>query len=236
MPDCTGPVNIVDSRLQTSDVAAAAADPGAPWAAACAAQQAGRFLAAAEAYLACAPDPLRGRAPALFSAAWCHELARQPDAAIALYRQALEHAREPALRVESLFRLGWIAIEAGDMRDAGPHLAELLELAATHALAGATIDHARYWHAVCLEHDGQLIEAAQRYAPIVAQGDPDLWLEAAYRRLQCLSQVGDLRGAAAAAATLLGQAHPVRDPARLQALSVLASDEATQIARALEAA
>jgi hypothetical protein len=213
-----------------------AAHDAAAWERAVAAQQAGHYLAAAAAYLACPPDPSRGRSQALFNAAWCHELAQQPAAAEALYRQLLAQSSEPLLRIESLFRLGWIAIEARDMPAGREHLVALLDLADRHALAGATVEHARYWHAVCLEHEGQLVEAAARYVPIIERGNADLWHEAAYRRLQCLSQVGDLRGAAAAAAALLAQSHPVRDPDRLQALRTLARDEAAQIARAVAAA
>ncbi len=208
----------------------------AAWTGAVAAQQAGHYLAAAAAYLACPPDPLRGRSPALFNAAWCLELAQQPTSAEPLYRQLMAQPAEPFLRIETLFRLGWIAIEAHDMQAGREHLSALLDLADRSACAGATVEHARYWHAVCLEHDGQLVEAAARYAPIVEEGNADLWHEAAYRRLLCLSQVGDLRGAAGAAAALLERSVPVRDTIRLQALRTLARDEAAQIARAVAAA
>jgi hypothetical protein len=228
-------MNFMEDTLSAADTPLADLDALA-WQRAVAEQHAGNYLTAAAAYLACAPETSAAHAQTLFNAAWCHELARQPQAAEALYRQALTRPSAPSLRVETLFRLGWIAIEARGMAAGREHLSALLDLADQHALAGPTVEHAGYWHAVCLEHDGELVEAAARYAPIAEHGNADLWHEAAYRRLLCLSQVGDLRGAAAAAAALLDSTHPVRGPARLQALRGLARDEAAQIARAVAAA
>lgn len=200
------------------------------------AQAEGRFLEAAEAYLSLAPEAPSDRAPALFAAAWCLELAGRSENAVPLYQETVALSPEPILHVEALFRLGWIALQAGHWREAGACQRVVIDLADAHALNSPTVAHARYWHAVCLENEGQLLDAAERYAAVIDQGNPDLWHEAAYRRLVCLASVGDLRAAAQAADELVRGARPVTDPARLLALQSLARDEAAHIARALAAA
>jgi len=215
-------------------------DPVAPssegdsWARAESAQHAGDYASAAAAFSSCPPDPVRGRAPADFHAAWCFEKAQQTAQAAAHYALAVERSREPALTIEAQFRLGWLALQEGKPEVARRHLAGLVQLADTHGLSNPTVEHARYWLAVCLEGEGQLIDAAARYQALIDEGNPDLWHEAAYRRLLCVSQIGDLRAALAAAEALLRADRDTGDPARLVALQALARDEKAQIARAMQ--
>lgn len=220
----------------TSTRSGDAASSVASWPRATAAQARGDYLTAAALYLDCPPDPVRGAAPALFSAGWCLELARETEKAGDCYARAVAQSREPSLTVEALFRMAWIEIEAGAMAAAGTHLARLGEVAMTHDVRSATVEHAEFWHVVCVEHDGRLVDAAARYAAIIERGHPELWPEAAYRRLSCLSQVGDLSAALQAADALRRATRAAKDPARLRALQDLAADEAAQIARALAAA
>ena len=203
-----------------------------PWELALSVERAGNLAGAALAFLACPPDPARGRAPAVFQAAWCLERAGRTVDAAKHYAEVVESSTEPGLLAEAYFRLAWLAIEDGDLEAALPRLDSAIALAEAHGLPSPTIEHARYWSAVCLEGDGRLVDAAIRYQPIIEGGNPDLWLEAAYRRLLCLSQVGDLDGALAAADVLLRPTADARDPDRLRALQALAREERWQIERA----
>lgn len=200
------------------------------------AQQSGDYLAAAALFLACPPDSVRGRAPAQFHAAWCFEKANQPADAVAQYSLVVEHTSEPTLTIEALYRLGWLALERQDMECASREFDSLVQLADSHGLVGPTVEHARYWHGLCLEREGRLVDAASRYESIIEGGNPELWHEAAYRRMVCLSQIGDLRGALTAADVLLQAEQPTCDPSRMQTLKALALEEKAQIARACEAA
>ena len=175
-------------------------------------------------------------AETLFEAAWQCELAGRDADATSLYLAASDRATDPRLIVETAFRLAWIALRAGQHAAAEPHLSRALALAQAHALAGPTLSHARYWYAVCVEHAQRLVEAASLYLQVVAEGDPQLWHEAAYRRVACLVQIGDLAGAVDAVDQLLTRELPVSDEARLAALRSLAHDERTRIERALAAA
>jgi len=179
---------------------------------------------------------LAASAQALFDAAWQLELAVREDEARPLYLAAIEQSADPALQLEAEFRLGWIALQAGLTRDAGLRLARAVVLARCHELTGPTASHARYWHAVCVEADGRLLDAASLYLQVIDEGDPHLWHEAAYRRLACLAQVGDLSAALRAARHLLACERPVNDAGRLVALRQCARDEQSQIERALAAA
>lgn len=200
------------------------------------AEQAGDYLAAAALFLACAPDSVRGRAPAHFHAAWCFEKANQASDAVAHYSLVVEHASEATFTIEALYRLGWLALDRQDMECASREFEALIQLADKHGLVSPTIEHARYWHALCLEREGRLVDAALHYESIIERGNPELWHEAAYRRMVCLSQIGDLRGALSAADVLLQAEQPTCDPSRMQTLKALALEEKAQIARACEAA
>jgi tetratricopeptide (TPR) repeat protein len=168
----------------------------------------------------------------VFQAAWCLERAGRTEDAAKYYAEVVESSTEPGLLAEAYFRLAWLALEGREMEAAASRLDSAIALAEAHGLASPTIEHARYWSAVCVETEGRLLDAAIRYQPIIEEGNPDLWLEAAYRRLLCLSQVGDLDGALAAAEILLQPAANARDPDRLRALQALAREEQWQIERA----
>ena len=203
-----------------------------PWELALSAERAGNLVGAALAFLACPPDPARGRAPAVFQAAWCLERAGRTEDAAKYYAEVVESSKEPGLLAEAYFRLAWLALEGRELEAAISRLDSTIALAEAHGLTSPTIEHARYWSVVCLEREGRLLDAAMRYQTIIDGGNPDLWLEAAYRRLLCLSQVGDLDGALAAAEILLQPAANARDPDRLRVLQALAREEQWQIERA----
>lgn len=200
------------------------------------AQQSGDYRLAAGLFLDCVADSVGGSALAHFKAAWCFEMAKQSDDALAHYALAVEQTSDSKLAIEARYRLGWLALEGHEPDRAGREFSALIQLADSHRLANATVQHARYWHALCLEREGRLVDAATRYEPIIEDGNPDLWHEAAYRRLLCLTQIGDLGGALAAADVLLNSERPTCDPPRLLALKALAREEKVQINRAYEGA
>jgi tetratricopeptide (TPR) repeat protein len=206
------------------------------WQRALRAQTGGDFACAAALFLACLEDPAHEHAMVHFHVAWCLENAHQRENAVAHYEQVLARSVDQALAVEALFRLAWLAIQDRAIDRARPLLARALSLADTNELASPTLEHARYWFAVCLEADGEVIEACARYEAIAGSGNPDLWHEAAFRRVLCLSQIGNLIGALAAAEVLLNATGAVHDRARLRALQEAAREEREQIARALAAA
>jgi tetratricopeptide (TPR) repeat protein len=168
----------------------------------------------------------------VFQAAWCLERAGQTEDAAKYYAEVVESSTEPGLLAEAYFRLAWLALEGREPEAAIPRLDSAIALAEAHGLASPTIEHARYWSVVCLEGEGRLVDAAIQYQPIIEGGNPDLWPEAAYRRLLCLSQVGDLDGALAAADVILRPTADARDLDRLRALQELAREERWQIERA----
>jgi len=207
-----------------------------PWQCALRAQEAGEYAAAARHFAACVPDDVHERAEIEFRVGWCLELAGQQSGAIEHYERVAAAAHAPAFAIEALFRLAWLALQANEFDRARPSLERALAIAAQSAIANPTVAHARYWHALCLENDGRLIDAAARYAAIAVEADSDLWHEAAYRRLVCLSQIGDFEGALAEADRLVAAVAGVRDPARLAALQLAARAERAQIERARTAA
>lgn len=206
------------------------------WQRALQAQAGGDFACAAALFSACLDDPAYEDAVVRFHMAWCLENTQQRASSVAHYEQVVARSADPALAVEALFRLAWLAIGEHAFDRARPLLGRALSLADANGLASTTLEHAAYWFAVCLETDGEIIEAAARYEAIAGSGNPDLWHEAAYRRVLCLSHVGDLTGAFAAAEVLLKANGGVRDPGRLRALQEAAREEQEQIARAQAAA
>jgi len=216
-------------------LASAGSETG-PWQCALRAQEAGEYTTAAQYFAACVPDAIHERAEIEFRIGWCLELAARQSAAIEHYEHAATAAHAPPLAIEALFRLAWLALQANEFGRARPLLERAIALAAESAVANPTVAHARYWQALCLESDSQLIDAAARYAAIADEGDPDLWHEAAYRRLVCLSQVGDFDGALAEADRLAAANAGVREPRRLAALQEAAHAERAQIERARAAA
>jgi tetratricopeptide (TPR) repeat protein len=206
------------------------------WECALHAQSAGDYVDAISLFSAYRPDPAHDLAEIEFHIAWCLEKAGQYARATVHYEQAVAHARQPTHAVEALYRLAWMALEEHAIHRARPLLAHVLSLAEANGLANPVVEHARYWFAVCVETDGEIIEACARYAVIANNADPDLWHEAAYRRLLCLSQIGDFAAALAAADTLVRATAAVRDPTRLRDLQAAAHEERAQIARARAAA
>lgn len=218
--------------MNESDVELVAAVERPAWQQAEQAERSGDLLQAAALYLACPPLPGRGAAPAHFHAGWCYERAGRLLEAGDHYENAVSQSSDPALTIEALYRLAWLALDARDNARASPRLQRLLGIADRSAIDNATVAHARYWFAACCEQDGELLSAADQYAAIVAAGRPDLWPEAAYRRLLCLSLIGDFDAALRAADALLHPAAEATDTLRLKELQALAREERTQILRA----
>jgi tetratricopeptide (TPR) repeat protein len=200
------------------------------------AQIAGDYVTAAALFSGCLAEKFADAALTEFHIGWCLENAKDTRQATDHYDRAIQCANNPALVVEALFRQAWILVQEQEMDRAQPLLARLLSLADIHTLANATIEHAYFWFAVCLENDGRIIEAAARYEAVVLHANPDLWHEAAYRRMLCLSQIGDFSGALAAAETFLAASPSGAHFARVLELQRLARDEQIEIARARAAA
>lgn len=222
--------------VNSSDIDSAANGVSCTWQQAEQTEQCGDLLQAAARYLACPPLPGRGTAPAHFHAAWCYERGERLEEAVHHYAAAVEQSDEPGLVVEALYRLAWIALTGGDSPRAAPLFKRAVATADASGLHSATAEHARYWYTTCIEADGQSLAAADHYSLIVTAGRPDLWPEAAYRRLLCLSLIGDFDGALQAAEALLQPAAPAADETRLKALQALAREEQAQILRARETA
>jgi tetratricopeptide (TPR) repeat protein len=131
-----------------------------------------------------------------FHCGWCLEQDEGGDKQDALhfYQKAADLAHSPPCKMNSLFRAGWLLMQAKEYAKA----ATMFRCAIDY---GEMADHrteiyhdAVFWHAVCLESQGRYLDALKWYL-LVQRLSPKLYPESRFRELVCLSQVGLYREA-----------------------------------------
>jgi len=127
----------------------------------------------------------------LFHCAWCQEHIESGEnkEAIKLYCEASSIAHSNACRLNSMFRAGWLLMQAKKYDQAATIFRQAIDYGDVVDLKIEPYQHAVYWYAVCLETEGQFLEALQWYR-LVEGLAPQLRPESHWRQVHCLESVG----------------------------------------------
>ena len=127
----------------------------------------------------------------LFHCAWCqeHNEAGDKEEATRLYFEASRIAHSNACRLNSMFRAGWLLMHAKEYSQAATMFRHAIDYGDVVDLKIEPYQQAAYWYAVCLETEGQFLEALQWYR-LVEGLAPQLRPESHWRQVHCLESVG----------------------------------------------
>jgi tetratricopeptide (TPR) repeat protein len=154
-------------------------------------ENAGEYEKALDYLRQCWPERSHDRGDLAFHIGWCLENDRDGDRAEVLryYEQASSEASSLEVRVNGLFRAGWVLMQDSDYRKAAETFKKAVDLAEQSHLDHDLCHHALFWHAVCLENLGQYLEAARCHG-LVQRRSSVLAPESRYREIVCHNQVG----------------------------------------------
>jgi tetratricopeptide (TPR) repeat protein len=171
----------------------------------------------------------------LFNCGWCLEnIGNSREQALAYYLSSYNSAQIDEHKFHAGFRYSWLLIEEKEYAKAQAFLSKILaetQLCLTESLI---LRHAIYWFAFCLELDNRFLDAIDYYHKVEAFNGEGLALEAQFRKIVCLNQIGHLEAALQSievflnSPTLLGH-----DGLRQAELTRLVVEEKSQIERAL---
>lgn len=148
-----------------------------------------KFAEALELFRNCLFDPTLDEGDIHFHCGWCLENEREPLRAVVSYENAATTTRIPSCKINSYFRAGWVLMHEQDFANAADAFRNAIDYAQLIALGYATAQHAMYWHAFCLESQGQYRDALTWYR--VAQSRcPVLDPESRLRQIVCLNAIG----------------------------------------------
>ena len=131
------------------------------------------------------------RGDILFHLGWCMEngVFGSGAEAIDLYQRAAEQTLFPITRMNALFRAGWLNMQSKQFAISAAFYKKAIDCKETDALDTDIYPHAVYWYAVCLETQGQYLEALHWYVharTLSGMLDP----EARFREIHCRTQIG----------------------------------------------
>lgn len=154
-------------------------------------ENAGEYGKALELLRQCLSEDGHDKGNLYFHCGWCLENDRSGDRSMAVrfYDQASGEAASVLVRVNGSFRAGWILLQEKDYGKAAAAFKQAISIAEQMYLDHDLYHQAAFWYAVCLEHLGQYIEAAVRYAA-VQRLSASLAPESRYREIICHNQVG----------------------------------------------
>ena len=154
-------------------------------------ENAGEYEKALDYLRQCQSELSHERGDLAFHIGWCLENDRDGDRAEVLryYEQASSEASAVEVRVNGSFRAGWVLMQDKDYGKAAAAFKKAISIAERMHLDHDLYHQTVFWYALCLEHLGQYLEAAQRYGA-VQRLSASLAPEAGYRELLCHNQVG----------------------------------------------
>jgi tetratricopeptide (TPR) repeat protein len=154
-------------------------------------ENAGEFEKALAFLRLCQSEQGHDRGDLAFHVGWCLENDHDGDRAEVLrcYEQASREASSLEVRVNGSFRVGWILMQEKDYGKAAAAFKKAVSIAECSHRDHDLYHQAAFWCALCLEHLGQYLEAAQLYIA-VQHLSASLAPEAGYREILCHNQVG----------------------------------------------
>lgn len=171
----------------------------------------------------------------LFNCGWCLEnMGNSRKQALSYYLSSYSSAQHDELKFHAGFRYCWILIEEKKYSKAQTFLSSILTETKLCLAESLVLRHAVYWYAFCLELDSRFLDAIDYYRKVETFNGEGLALEAQFRKIICLNQIGNLEAALQSIdeflnlPTLSGD-----DELRQSELIRLVVDEKSQIQRAL---
>ncbi len=189
-------------------------------------ENAGEYEKALDYLRQCQSEQGHDRGDLAFHIGWCLENDRDGDRAEVLryYEQASGEASSVEVRVNGSFRAGWVLMRDKDYGKAAAAFKKAIFIAEQIHLDHDLYHQTVFWYALCLEHLGQYLEAAQRYGA-VQRLSASLAPEAGYRELLCHNQVGRYDESLRVCGTFPVQAPGGFDPRRYAELYELVKKE-----------
>jgi tetratricopeptide (TPR) repeat protein len=195
-------------------------------------EKTGDFRAAIAIFERCLEDGAVEKGDLLYHLGWCHENLKDHEKAAERYGQCVAASPDDRLILHALFRIGFMAMAAGDAEKAVPRFRECLERARrTGCENHPCLPHAQYWLAMGLESRGRYLDALSLYRQ--AATEPALQAEALYRRVLCLIHVGSIREAREACRTFQAELSAGTDPRRFEELKGWVRKEEASLERCL---
>jgi tetratricopeptide (TPR) repeat protein len=170
----------------------------------------------------------------LFNCAWCLEnTGNSEKQALAYYLSSYRSAQRDELKFHAGFRYAWLLIEEKEYAKAQMFLSTILAETKLSLTESLILRHAVYWFAFCLELECRFLDAIEYYRKVAIFNGEGLALEAQFRKIICLNQVGNLEAALQSIDEFLN--YPIlsgNDRLRQAELIRLVVDEKSQIERA----
>jgi tetratricopeptide (TPR) repeat protein len=197
-------------------------------------ENAGEYEKALDYLRQCQSELSHDRGDLAFHIGWCLENDRDGDRAEVLryYEQASGEASSVEVRVNGSFRAGWVLMRDKDYGKAAAAFKKAISIAEQMHLDHDLYHQTVFWYALCLEHLGQYLEAAQRYGA-VQRLSASLAPEAGYRELLCHNQVGRYDESLRVCGTFPVQSPGGFDPRRYAELYELVKKEENLLQRCL---
>jgi tetratricopeptide (TPR) repeat protein len=172
---------------------------------------------------------------ALFNCGWCLEnLGNSRKQALDYYLSSYDSAQRDELKFHAGFRYSWILIEEKSYSKAQEFLSKILAETRLSFMESLILRHAVYWFAFCLELDCRFLDAIEQYCKVETFNGEGLALEAQFRKIICLNQVGNLEAALQSIEVFLNSPTLSGDDGiRQSVLTRLVEEEKSQIERAL---
>jgi tetratricopeptide (TPR) repeat protein len=171
----------------------------------------------------------------LFNCGWCLEnMGNSRKQALSYYLSSHRSAQRDELKFHAGFRYSWLLIEEKKYPKAQVFLSTILAETKLSVAQSLLLRHAVYWYAFCLELDGRFLDAIDYYRKVEIFNGEGLALEAQFRKIICLNQVGNLEVALQGIDTFLNSPTLSGDEGLRQSeLIRLVVDEKSQIELAL---
>lgn len=150
-----------------------------------------KFAEAYALFLACVGHPDCDAGEISFHAGWCLEQLPHGDRneVVRLYHKAAEAAATPSCKMNSLFRAGWVLMQAKEHAKAADLFRQTIEYCAFVGMETETYHQAMFWYAVCLEARSWYLDALKWYRCVESLAS-SLHPESRYRQIICLNQIG----------------------------------------------
>ena len=171
----------------------------------------------------------------LFNCGWCLEnTGNSRKQALNYYLSSYTAAQRDELKFHAGFRYSWLLIEEKKYSKAQAFLSKILAETKLSVAKSLILRHAVYWFAFCLELEGRFLDAIDYYSQVETVNGEGLALEAQFRKISCLNQVGNLEAALQGIDAFLNAPTLSDDEGLRQSeLIRLLIDEKSQIERAL---
>ncbi len=171
----------------------------------------------------------------LFNCGWCLEnIGNSQKQALNYYLFSYTAAQRDELKFHAGFRYSWLLIEEKKYPKAQAFLSKILAETKLSVAESLILRHAVYWFAFCLELESRFLDAIDYYRKVEAFNGEGLALEAQFRKIICLNQVGNLEAALQGIDAFLNSPTLSGDEGLRQSeLIRLVVDEKSQIQRAL---